>query len=301
MANKVTFSTNKYVQEEIEKIRLELEDVTVKGLESIKKEHEDDVNNIQNEIKSLKKTVNDDLSSAVQETNKTIEGLKDTVSKDLEDLSKNILVENIEYTHKEYSQISNVKNALDRLLYTDLAIALSASYPLVNEIGTTLRDLQLSWDYNREIDSQSIDGVQIHKDGRIYRYPTNITATKTVTLSVNDLVKDYTKSITFKFLNGIYYGVSNATTYDSEFVLEFTKELAECKAKTFTVNAGKDQHIFYCIPTRFGNPSFLVGGFEGGFGKVATIEFTNSCGYTEPYAIWKSTNVNLGQTTVTVK
>lgn len=301
MSNKVTFSTNKYVQEEIAKIRLELEQNTVEGLDGIKQEHENDVRDIRKEIESLKKTVNDDLSSSVEETSKIIEDLKETVSKDLEDLSRNILVENIEYRHNEYSDIANVKNALDKLLYTDLAIALTASLPTTNEMGTTLSGLTFSWDYNREVNTQSIDGVQIHRDSRIYRYPTNITSDKTVTLSVNDFVKDYSKSMSFKFLNGAYYGVSNATSYDSDLVLGFTKQLTDTRARTFTVNAGVGQHIFYCIPTRFGNPTFLVGGFEGGFSKAATIEFTNVCGYTEQYAIWKSVNANLGNTTVTVK
>lgn len=301
MSNKVIFSTNKYVQEEIEKIRQHLEGLTIEGIENIKQEHEEDITNIQDEIKSLKKTVNDDLTSAVEQTNETLEQMREDINRDLLDLSNNILVENIAYTHKEYGQISNVKNALDRLLYTDLAIALSPSYPLINEMGTSLNNLQLSWDYNREINTQSIDGVQIHKDSRIYRYPTTISSDKTITLAVNDFVKDYTKSLSFKFLNGIYYGVSNATSYDSELILGFTKELSESRNKTFTVNAGSDQHVFYCIPSRFGKPTFLVGGFEGGFGRVASIEFTNSHGYSEPYDVWKSTNANLGQVTVTVK
>ena len=46
MSNKVTFSTNKYVQEEIAKIKLELEQNTVEGLDGIKQEHEKKVRNI---------------------------------------------------------------------------------------------------------------------------------------------------------------------------------------------------------------------------------------------------------------
>ena len=54
------------------------------------------------------------------------------------------------------------------------------------------------------------------------------------------------------------------------------------------------------VPTRFGVPKFTVGGFEGGFSLVATIDFTNSSNYTEPYNIYKSENSNLGNTTVNV-
>lgn len=299
--SKVTFSTNKYVQDEIAKLRLELEQNTSEGMENIQQEHQQNIKEIHDEIESLKKTVNDELSTSLEETGKIIEDLKESVSKDLEDLSRNILVENIEYRHDEYSEITNVKNALDRLLYTDLAIAFTSSQPTTHEMGTTISNLILSWDYNRAINTQSIDGVTIHKDSREYRYPTSISADKTIRLSVNDFVKDYSKTLSFKFLNGVYFGASNATNIDSEVVLGFNKQLADSRARTFTVNAGVGQHIFYCIPARFGNPTFFVGGFEGGFNKEATIEFTNSLGYTEQYTVWKSANANLGNTTVTVK
>ena len=79
-----------------------------------------------------------------------------------------------------------------------------------------------------------------------------------------------------------------------------SKELNESRAKTFTVDCGNSQYIFYCIPSRLGTPVFTVGGFSGGFYKVNTIQFSNDFGYVESYDIWKSTNNNLGNTTVVV-
>ncbi|WP_157796132.1 hypothetical protein [Thomasclavelia cocleata] len=55
------------------------------------------------------------------------------------------------------------------------------------------------------------------------------------------------------------------------------------------------------MPARYGAVNFNVGGFDGGFTKVATIEFTNASGYTENYDIYKSDNANLGTQTVTCK
>ena len=40
---------------------------------------------------------------------------------------------------------------------------------------------------------------------------------------------------------------------------------------------------------------------DGGFSKVATIEFTNASGYKENYDIYKSDNENLGTQTVICK
>lgn len=95
-------------------------------------------------------------------------------------------------------------------------------------------------------------------------------------------------------------GVSSLEEYDSDFIKTLNKELNESRAKTFTVNCENNQHIFYCIPSILGTPTFTVGGFSGGFYKVDTIQFTNSYGYVESYDIWKSTNNNLGNTTVVV-
>lgn len=52
----------------------------------------------------------------------------------------------------------------------------------------------------------------------------------------------------------------------------------------------------------FNSPALKVPhiAFEGGFNKVNTIEFTNASGYVESYDIYKSTNSNLGNTTVVV-
>ena len=193
MSNKVTFSTHKYVQDEIAKIKQGIEEYTNEGLNELKQTHGEDIKKLQGDIENLKKTVNDDLANTIKETNETLQDMKDSIDKDLENLSKGILVENIAYSHPEYGDISNVKNALDKLLYTDLVILFNTTQPLVNEMGSTISDLTFTWEYNRVINTQNIDGIEIHKDSRIYRYPSNITTDRTVTLSVNDSVKDYSK------------------------------------------------------------------------------------------------------------
>ena len=69
------------------------------------------------------------------------------------------------------------------------------------------------------------------------------------------------------------------------------------KVKQKNVN----EYIYFCIPVKWDTPTFNVGGFDGGFFKVAEINFTNKSGYTEPYSIWRSDNHSLGSQSVTVK
>ena len=148
---------------------------------------------------------------------------------------------------------------------------------------------------------QTINNQSLETSVREKTY-TAVTADTTYTLkgiSENDVEKS--KSVSVKFYNGIYYGKSNSSSYNAALINSFTKVLSDSKARTVTVNAGSGEYIFYCLPTRLGTPSFNVGGFDGGFSKVATVNFTNSDSFAENYDIYKSDNANLGNTTVVVK
>lgn len=173
------------------------------------------------------------------------------------------------------------------------------------EMGIKVTEVTLNWTLSKNpktmmIDSESITPVST----RTKTYSgQNITTNKTYTLKVTD-EKDATatKTTSISFVNGVYWGAKEAPeSYDSAFVLGLTKGLQGSKGKTFTVDAAAGQNIFYALPTRYGACTFNVGGFDGGFTKVATIEFTNASGYKESYDIYKSVNAGLGSTTVTVK
>ena len=126
------------------------------------------------------------------------------------------------------------------------------------------------------------------------------------TLAVVLTVKDdrgaaASKTASIHWFNGVYTGSAEApTTIDSAFILTLTKSLQSGKGKTFTVNAATGEYIWYACPVRYGAPAFNVGGFDGGFSKVATLDYTNAVGYTEEYQVWRSDNAGLGSTTVKV-
>ena len=130
----------------------------------------------------------------------------------------------------------------------------------------------------------------------------NLTANKSFTLSATDErgAKD-SASTAISFLNGVYYGVlESGAEVASGAIIALTRKLQGSKDITFTANAGATQQIIYAIPTRYGTPNFNVGGFDGGFAKAKTFDFTNASGYTESYDVWLSENVGLGSTTVKV-
>ena len=162
-------------------------------------------------------------------------------------------------------------------------------------------DITLDWDYNKEIDSQSINGLEIDKTLRQKKY-TSINKDTTYTLNATyagTITK--TKSVSIKFYNGIYYGKSTSTTYDSTLINSLQQVLSDNKNRDITVTANEDEYIYYCIPSRLGTPTFIVNGFSGGFARVNTLVYTNSSGYGENYDIYRSDNDNLGETTITIK
>ena len=171
------------------------------------------------------------------------------------------------------------------------------------EMGTVVNDVTVSWTLNKEPASQTLDGVDVEVSARSKAFTSlNLTANKSFTLSVTDErgAKD-SASTAISFLNGVYYGVlESGAEVDSGAIIALTRKLQGSKDITFTANAGATQQIIYAIPTRYGTPNFNVGGFDGGFAKAKTFDFTNASGYTESYDVWLSENVGLGSTTVKV-
>lgn len=195
------------------------------------------------------------------------------------------------------------KKIVDDLNYKPIAINSFANNRNTVEMGSTIADVTLNWSYSKtpksaKLDNETLD-VSLTSKALTGQ---SITTNKTWTLSATDeRDKTVTKTTAITFVNGVYWGVAeNASSFDSAFILKLQKGLQASKGKTFTVNAAASQHIYYAVPTRYGACAFNVGGFDGGFTKAGTIEFTNASGYKESYDIYKSDNAGLGNTTVKV-
>ena len=212
------------------------------------------------------------------------------------------------YSNPAYPNITNAQQAFDELLYTAPSINSFTSVPSVREyeIGSTIiAPITFNWSLNKAVVNQTISDIGNIPVGTFTaQYNTSITSNKTFTLTVSDNKnKTATRSITFSFMYPKYYGaVVEPDIYDNDFILNLSGyKLASSKNGTFNVNAGTNEYIYFCIPTKWGTPTFNVGGFDGGFFKVAEINFTNKSGHTEPYSIWRSDNLSLGSQSVTVK
>lgn len=131
-------------------------------------------------------------------------------------------------------------------------------------------------------------------------YP-SVGGSKSFTLHATDGIDPTTATINYNFVNKRFWGVSVYPDPNESQIEILSNELSNEIRKTFTVNAGAGEYIIYAYPSRLGEADIWVGGFMGGFVLVRSdLSITNGSGFTETYRVYKSENVNLGNTTVTV-
>ncbi len=201
------------------------------------------------------------------------------------------------------------KKKIDDLAYTKIAINSLTATNSSNEIGATVTASDIAWTLNKEPKTQKIKfGAEQEETldntlrKKTYTEKT-IKANTNIVLTVTDerdAVVSRTVGITFQ--PKVYWGKSNKGQLGNTDILALEgSALAGGRGRTFTVNAGVGEKIVYAIPASFGTPTFNVGGFDGGFKKVQTLEFTNASRYKQNYDVWMSVNAGLGSTAVTVK
>lgn len=219
---------------------------------------------------------------------------------DLENIIDTKIADNSTYSNPASDTIVDFRTALDYILYYDLSINLTCNRSTVLENGAKLTNITFEWTYNKPIVSQSFNNEGLPLDQRRYIYNQTLTSNKEFKLFATDERKTFTRTISFQFRNGRYWGTSSNLSLENEDILELQKELSTGRGKTFTVNANEGEYIYYCYPMSWGAANFSVGGFTGGFELVGNINFRNSLGHAEMYYIYRSTNHSLGDTVVTV-
>lgn len=193
--------------------------------------------------------------------------------------------------------------AADGMLSLYKALTLIANVvPATVEKGATQTTATVKWATNKTPVSVTVEGESVSPDTTSKELTgLSITAEKEFTVVAADSRGSQTATAVMRFCNGVYTGAAAApAAVDSAFIRTLTKTLQSSRSRTFTANAAEGQYIWYACPAARGTPVFNVGGFDGGFSKVATLDYTNPSGYTESYQVWRSDNAGLGQTTVKV-
>ena len=200
-------------------------------------------------------------------------------------------------------RFAELESRMEDLIYQPIAIKSFTNDVGTAENGAVVDTVTLQWSCNKTPTTVTINNEAIIPLATTYaKTNLHITENTDFVLTVTDerdTSVSQTTSIVFQ--NGVYFGVSTEPeTLDRAFLLSLTKYLRQTKLPSFTINAAANEFIYYAVPTRFGECTFSVDGFTGGFRKTLTLSFTNAFGYTEDYDIYRSDYHSLGKTTVTV-
>ena len=276
-----------------------------------------DIGTIKNNISTLQSTdtsIKKDVSAAqtnissLQNNMSTAQGNISTIQKNISTLQGSVTSNqgNITTLQKDVStaktNITSIQKEIADLKYSAISITSFTNNKNIVEMGSTVTSVALNWTTNKTPTTLTLDNASIDKFLKTTTLSNQtIKSNKTFILkAIDERNATATKTTAITFYNGIYYGAAASATIDSSFILKLTKSLQPTKAKTFDCTTGSGQYIWFCVPTRYGTPTFNVGGFDGGFSKISTLQFKNASGYTESYDVYKSDNANLGSKTVKV-
>lgn len=169
-------------------------------------------------------------------------------------------------------------------------------------IGTTAEIVKLCWKTSKPPQKIVVNDVELDPESVSLEDTRGYTQNHEWAITVTDergaTARMYAQ---IYFLNYVRYGVApEPDAVTGELVLSLEKSLRGSRQGTYRFNAGEAEHIWFAVPSRLGTPTFTVGGFTGGFSLAATLDLTNEADYTEPYDVWRSDQVALGDTSVVV-
>ena len=218
--------------------------------------------------------------------------------------------EDTAYTNDNFPQYNNVDLALDALFnkvyYVKPTCSLSATPSGGTfEMGTTISaPISFKWTINKDITSQTLTNCVLEDTSvRTAAYNTDITSDKTFTLSVSDGENSASSSVSYKFLNNIFWGSASVTEiYGSEFVSALSnKKLTNTVKGTYSFNIAEGEFGFWAIPSNMTIPSVWIGGFEVTLDDLGIVSYTNAQGYTRDYKLYKTGKSGLGAISAEIK
>ena len=208
-------------------------------------------------------------------------------------------------------KLYDLEQRIADLEYIPIEIVAFFLYNPLAEIGSSVASVQLSYSLSQVPAQAKLDDrtESVNTQWGVFAWSGSsmIRTNKTWTFQVADarMVQQeqwVTATATLTFTNKVLYGAAAVpTTLNDTFLNSLpTRTLSTTKIGNFSVTAGDGQYIWYALPTSYGECTFTVGGFTGGFSLISTQNHTNESGETVEYRIYRSDNANLGSTTVTV-
>lgn len=193
--------------------------------------------------------------------------------------------------------------------YVPIAINTFTSSVTSAEIGSAVNAVTLTYNLSKVPVTLTLDGTAITAAASGTQSLTNLglTSNKTWTLVATDNgsssnpPSSATKTATLSFMYKAFWGAAASSTLNSAFVRGLSgNALTTTRVRNITVNAANNQYIWYAVPSSFGECTFKVGGFEGGFEPAQTVNVNDAGGTAVSYRVYRSTNSGLGNTTINI-
>lgn len=214
---------------------------------------------------------------------------------------RDITEEDLENWRNDVEEVKKLRDDISRLQSSTIKVTNFSVTPNIVEIGSVINSITLKWDTNfRVLTRQYLNDVEIPditKRSRTLDGPFTSSQTYTLRVEGDDGNSDI-KTTELKFLNNIYYGTEKLHDINSTFINSLSRVLTENKQKGFTVVSREQEYIYIALPVRFGEPKFTIISEEADFELITKFDHENSSGYVEEYAVYRTTNVHLGQTTI---
>lgn len=246
------------------------------------------------------------ISAALQEIDEKFNNIEIDVDSALSETSTNPVQNKV-----IYAELEALREEMGGLSYVPIDIISFTTDPYY-EKGFVMKSILIfDWELTKVPNTLTIEGLNADANtitpsqkGQIQTssYPA-MSEDTTFTLVATDAKGEDRMDFTVKFVLPIFYGVvtlDSTSTIDATILNSLTSVLSETRETMFTVAPGISEYIIFASPVDYGECSFKVGGFDGGFAKAATVSRTNTYNVSAEYYIYKSSNANLGTTTVQV-
>lgn len=217
--------------------------------------------------------------------------------------------EDITYDNPNFVQYDTVDTALDALFakvyYVKPTCSLSADKKGGTfEMGTVISaPITFTWTTNKNITSQTLTGCTLADASvRTATYNTNVASDKSFTLSVSDGENFASSSVSYKFLNNVFWGSASTGIYNSAFINALSnKKLASTIKGTYSFNIASGEYGFWAVPSNMSISTVWIGGFEVTVDDLGIVSYTNAQGYTRDYRIYKTGKSGLGAISAEIK
>ena len=205
-------------------------------------------------------------------------------------------IDNIVYYNRDYPELKTLRQVIDYLLYNTLTVSINVT-PNIAEIGDTIQNVVVSWEYNKEIDSQTLysseypGGLDLDKSVRSITINGATVQNSTFKIVGNDGKKTAEAIGSINFCPGIYYGSSN----EQPDIRSLEKVVMPSRQCTVTIQSDDQEKLWFFIPQSYGDPVFTVNDNQWEFTNTGTIEYNSVV-----YNIFNSTGYNWGSAIINI-